>query len=127
MVKLFLDPYYVVELNQRSDYTVLESLTLSISDDKSSVTGLQYELNSSIEFSGGGLYHFRAYAIKNDYTHCDLMDEFIVFIDEVPLPNPSRDVVRLTTGMLFTTCLFFTYLWYLYCSNERNQNRVFPD
>jgi cation channel sperm-associated protein subunit beta len=125
MTKRFVDPYYLVELNQRSDFQILRSTT--ITSQHSTITALQDKLNSSLEFSGGGLYHFRAYAVKEGYTLCDLTDEFIVFIDDLPLPNPARDVVRLTTAMLFVTSSFFAYLWYLYYSDQRDQNRVFPD
>ena len=125
ITKRFVDPYYLVELNQRSDFQILRGTTISAR--QSTITALQDRLNSSLEFSGGGLYHFRAYAVKEGYTLCDLTDEFIVFIDELPLPNPARDVVRFTTAMLFVTSSFFAYLWFLYYSDQRDQNRVFPD
>ena len=127
ITKRFLDPYYIVELNQRSDFQIINSITLSITDHDSSITALQDRLNSSLEFTGGGLFHFRAYAVKEGYTLCDLADEFIVFIDDLPLPNPARDVVRFTTAMLFVMSSFFAYLWYLYYSDQRDQNRVFAD
>ena len=125
ITKRFVDPYYIVELNQRSDFKIVRSTT--IPGQHSNTPVLQDGLNSSLQFNGGGLYHFRAYAVKEGYTLCDLKDEFIVFIDELPLPNPAKDVVRFTTAMLFVTSSFLAYLWYLYYSNERDQNRVFPD
>jgi cation channel sperm-associated protein subunit beta len=127
VTKRFVDPYYVVELNQRSDFKIVRSTTSTTPGQDSTISVLQDRLNSSLAFSGGGLYHFRAYAVKEGYTLCGLMDEFIVFIDELPLPNPTRDVVRVTTAMLFVTSSFLAYLWYLYYSNQRDQNRVFPD
>ncbi|XP_028391020.1 cation channel sperm-associated protein subunit beta-like [Dendronephthya gigantea] len=127
ITKHFIDPYYIVELNQRSDFQILNSTTFRIANHDSSITALQDRLNSSLEFTGGGLFHFRAYAVKEGYTLCDLTDEFILFIDDLPLPNPSRDVVRFTTAMLFVMASFFAYLWYLYYSDQRDQNRVFPD
>lgn len=127
VTKRFVDLYYLVELNQRSDFEIVRSTTLTIRGHDSTIVALQDKLNSSLEFSGGGLYHFRAYAVKEGYTLCDLTDEFIVFIDELPLPNPARDVVRFTTAMLFVTSSFIAYLWFLYYSDQRDQNRVFPD
>ena len=127
ITKRFVDPYYLVELNQRSDFKIVRSTTLNVRGHDSAIVALQDKLNSSLEFSGGGLYHFRAYAVKEGYTLCDLTDEFIVFIDELPLPNPARDIVRFTTAMLFVTSSFIAYLWFLYYSDQRDQNRVFPD
>lgn len=127
VAKRFVDPYYIVELNQRRDFKIVRSFTATLPGQVSTITALQDGLNSSLEFSGGGLYHFRAYALKERYTLCDLTDEFIVFVDDLPLPNPARDVVRFTTAMLFVTSSFTAYLWYLYYSDQRDQNRVFPD
>ena len=127
ITKRFVDPYYIVELNQRSDFKIIRGTALRITGHDSIIVALQNQLNSSVEFTGGGLYHFRAYAVKEGYTLCDLTDEFIVFIDDLPLPNPARDVVRFTTVMLFVSASFLSYLWYLYYSDQRDQNRVFPD
>ena len=124
--KLFQDPYYLVELNLRSDYQVLRGTKMSVSGDETK-TVLQDSLNSSLEFSGSGLYHFRAYGVKKGYTLCELSDEFIVFVDDMPLPHPVREIVRVATAMVFVAVSFLAYLWFFYLSKKGEVNRVFRD
>lgn len=124
--KPFQDPYYLVELNQRCDYHVLRGTDLSVSAGPYR-TVLQDNLNSSLEFSGSGLYHFRAYGVQEGFTLCELRDEFIVFVDEMPLPHPARDIVRVATAMVFVSTSFLAYLWFFYLSKKGELNRVFGE
>ena len=100
-------PFYLEELNQRKDYTILSPSDLTFSGILSPV--LKQELNSSIQFEGSGLYHFRAGVVQENYTFCALNDEFILFVVDTPLPFPVNDVVRACTGMGFATLLLFVY------------------
>lgn len=101
-------PFYLEELNQRRDYTINSPSDLTFSGILSPV--LKQELNSSIQFEGSGLYHFRARVVQENYTFCPLTDEFMVFMVDTPLPFPINDVVRACTGMGFATLLFFVYM-----------------
>lgn len=101
-------PFYLEELNQRRDFTILSPSDLTFSGLSSPV--LKQELNSSIQFEGSGLYHFRARVVQENYTFCALTDDFMVFVVDTPLPFPVNDVVRACTGMGFATLLFFVYM-----------------
>lgn len=101
-------PFYLEELNQRRDFIILSSSDLTFSGLSSPV--LKQELNSSIQFEGSGLYHFRARVVQENYTFCALTDEFMVFVVDTPLPFPVNDVVRACTGMGFASLLFVVYM-----------------
>lgn len=101
-------PFYLEELNQRRDFIILSSSDLTFSGLSSPV--LKQDLNSSIQFEGSGLYHFRARVVQENYTFCALTDEFMVFVVDTPLPFPVNDVVRACTGMGFASLLFVVYM-----------------
>ncbi|XP_068707343.1 cation channel sperm-associated auxiliary subunit beta-like [Montipora foliosa] len=105
-------PFYLEELNQRQDFLILSSSDLTFSGFSSAV--LKQELNSSIQFKGSGLYHFRAYVVQENYTFCSLTDEFIVFIVNTPLPFPVNDIVRACTGMAFASLMIIVYIRYFH-------------
>lgn len=101
-------PFYLEELNQRKDFMMLSPSDLKFSAISSTV--LERDLNSSIQFEGSGLYHFRAHVVQENYTFCSLTDEFLVFVVDTPLPFPVNDVVRACTGMGFASLLFIVYI-----------------
>lgn len=101
-------PFYLEELNQRKDFIILSASDLTFPGLSSPV--LRQERNSSIQFEGSGLYHFRARIVQENYTFCALTDDFMVFVVDTPLPFPVNDVVRACTGMGFASLLFFVYL-----------------
>lgn len=101
-------PFYLEELNQRKDFIILSASDLTFSGLSSPV--LKQERNSSIQFEGSGLYHFRARIVQENYTFCALTDDFMVFVVDTPLPFPVNDVVRACTGMGFASLLFFVYM-----------------
>lgn len=105
-------PFYLEELNQRRDFIILSPSDLTFSGISSLV--LRQDLNSSIQFEGSGLYHFRARVVQENYTFCSLTDEFLVFVLDTPLPFPVNDVVRACTGMGFASVLFFVYTRYFH-------------
>lgn len=100
-------PFYLEELNQRKDFIIISPSDLTFSGISSPV--LRQDLNSSVQFEGSGLYHFRAQVVQENYTFCSLSDEFLVFVVDTPLPFPVNDVVRACTGMGFASLLFFVY------------------
>lgn len=101
-------PFYLEELNQRKDFMIHPPNDLTFPDVSSTV--LKQDLNSSIQFEGSGLYHFRAYVVQENYTFCSLTDEFIVFIVDTPLPFPVNNVVRACTAMGFASLLLLVYM-----------------
>lgn len=101
-------PFYLEELNQRRDFIILSASDLTFPGLSSPV--LRQERNSSIQFEGSGLYHFRARIVQENYTFCALTDDFMVFVVDTPLPFPVNDVVRACTGMGFASLLFFVYM-----------------
>ncbi|XP_022784623.1 cation channel sperm-associated protein subunit beta-like [Stylophora pistillata] len=101
-------PFYLEELNQRKDFIVLSPSDLTFVGISSPV--LEQSLNSSIQFEGSGLYHFRAQIVQENYTFGILTDEFVVFVVDAPLPFPVKDVVRACTGMGFASLLFIVYI-----------------
>ena len=105
-------PFYLEELNQRKDFMILSPSDLKFSDISSTV--LEKDLNSSIQFEGSGLYHFRAHLVQENYTFCFLTDEFLVFVVDTPLPFPVNDVVRACTAMGFASLLFIVYIRHFY-------------
>ena len=102
-------PYYLEELNGRKDFVIISPYTMSFKAISSPI--MDQALNSSIEFLGSGLYHFRAHVVQKNYTFCKLTDEFLVYVDETPLPSPVHDIVRACTGMAFTAMLYVVYFW----------------
>lgn len=100
-------PYYLEELNGRNDFEIIAPHTMVFPAISSPI--MDQELDSSIEFQGSGLYHFRAHVVQENYTFCHLTDEFLVYVDETPLPSPVNDIVRACTGMAFTALLYVAY------------------
>ena len=99
-------PYIVKELNNRSDFYILDfSLT------KNGNKILLSEKNSSIEFTGYGLYHFSIQVFKRDLSFCKLKTEFIVYIDWMPFPHPTKDIVRVISSFLFGLIIFAIFLY----------------
>ncbi|XP_031554331.1 cation channel sperm-associated protein subunit beta-like [Actinia tenebrosa] len=101
-------PYYLKELNNRIDYEALNPSTKTF-------PGIPYiimeeKMNSSVEFVGSGLYHFRAHVVQDNYTFCELTDEFLVFVVDTPLPYPVKDIVMACTVMGFSSMLYLIYL-----------------
>lgn len=101
-------PYYLKEMNNRINYEVLNP-------SKKTFPGIPYiimeeKLNSSVEFLGSGLFHFRAHVVRDNYTFCELTDEFVVFVVDTPLPYPVKDIVMACTVMAFSFMLYLIYL-----------------
>lgn len=101
-------PFYLEELNQRKDFMIISPSELTFSEISSPV--LSQDLNSSIQFEGSGLYHFRAHVVQSNYTFCALTDEFMVYVVDTPLSFPVNDIVRACTGMGFVTLLFVVFI-----------------
>jgi hypothetical protein len=101
-------PYYLKELNQRLDYGVINPSNKSVPGIVSLI--LEEKINSSIEFIGSGLYHFRAHVVQENYTFCELTDEFVFFVVDTPLPYPVKDIVMACTAMGFSAMLYLIYL-----------------
>ncbi|EDO49139.1 predicted protein [Nematostella vectensis] len=101
-------PYYLEELNNRSDFEIVNSSNKTVLQQ---AVVMEQAKNSSIYFYGSGLFHFRAFAVQENYTFCDLEAEFLVFVDETPLPYPAKDIIRACTAMGFFTLLYVLYLW----------------
>lgn len=105
-------PFYLEELNQRVDYEIINPSNKTVLETNAVI--MEEKINSSIEFMGSGLYHFRAHPVRENYTFCALKAEFIVFIVETPLPYPVKDIVMACTAMAFSALLYLTYLTYFH-------------
>ena len=91
-------PYTLEELNNRRNY----------------YTQKENRMIETIGFRGSGLYHFRAKVTPGNQTFCYLSTEFLVFIDQPPLPQHVVYLVWLTAGMCFGMMLFVLFLLKLY-------------
>ena len=105
-------PYLVTELNNRTDFEILDG-----------ETGFNV-LNSlsAIHFFGSGLYHFSAEITKTDLSFCKMKTEFTVYIDGVPLAYPAQDLVRAITALLFGGVMFAVFLFKLYGADKDKHN-----
>lgn len=105
-------PFYLEELNQRVDYVIINPSNKTVIETNAII--MEESVNSSIEFMGSGLYHFRAHPVRENYTFCGLTAEFVVFIVETPLPYPVKDIVMACTAMGFSAMLYVIYLTYFH-------------
>ena len=92
-------PYYLYEVNNRTDYKIKHAINQS-----------QYGANSSLELKASGLYHFKVTVVKPGYTFCDLEAYFIIFVANAPLPHPVLELVRVMTAICFGTALLVVFL-----------------
>jgi len=105
----FLQPLRLTELNSRTDYTLIDSARI---EDGTEVTSTV--LNTSIELEGSGLYHFKAEILLKNTSFCNLQTQFIVYVDNTPLPHPADDIVRAYTAFVFGFVLLALFLYQYY-------------
>ncbi|XP_069349188.1 cation channel sperm-associated auxiliary subunit beta [Eulemur rufifrons] len=75
-------------------------------------------LGLNLSIKGSELFHFRVTVIPG-VTFCNLVEEFQIYVDEVPLPFPGHTLIAVATavvlgGLIFTTFMFHIrgiYLW----------------
>ncbi len=103
-------PYTVTEINNRSDYLILNNLGPNL---------MSMPAQSEIDFKGSGLFHFRIDVVKSGYTFCDLQAYFIFFVSDEPLPEPTQDLVRAMTSFCFASVLLSLFLYNYYSPNKK--------
>eukprot|EP00794_Sanderia_malayensis_P005254 gene5254-5918_t len=103
-------PYFVTELNNRTDYEIENGLANN---------RMSRPANSKLKFKGSGLYHYKVTVVKSGHTFCDLQTYFIIFISNEPLPDPAQDLVRTMTSFCFGSGLFALFLLKYYHPSKK--------
>ncbi|XP_071948681.1 cation channel sperm-associated auxiliary subunit beta-like [Antedon mediterranea] len=107
----------LTEINNRNDFTFKNVPTPSLKAMKvdpniqDSETFLTPD-TIKITLLGSELYHFKV-TVVHGFSYCPLEDEFQVYVDMAPLPNPISLVIIVMTSILIGGIMFAVYLVYL--------------
>ena len=105
----FRETLRLSEVNLRTDYTLIDSVRT-----KDGIEVISTSHNTSIELEGSGLYHFKAEILQKNTSFCDLQTQFVVYVDNTPLPHPADDIVRAYTAFVFGFVLLALFLYQYY-------------
>ncbi|XP_049626681.1 cation channel sperm-associated auxiliary subunit beta [Suncus etruscus] len=109
-------PYLVTvsEVNQRGNWKLKHSVPSNIKKLKEYAEYLfqvpvynPVGLNLSIQ--GSELFHFRVSVIEG-VTFCQLVEEFQIYVDEVPMPFPGHTLIAIAAAVLLGGLIFIAFM-----------------
>ncbi|XP_008819975.1 cation channel sperm-associated protein subunit beta [Nannospalax galili] len=119
--KIPVKPPYLVtvtEVNMRKNWQLKHTVPENVKKMKDRLeTALQtsvynpFGLNLSIR--GSELFHFRVSVVPG-VTFCNLVEEFQIYVDEVPLPFPGHTLIAVTTAVVLGGCIFTAFILQLH-------------
>ncbi|XP_012913047.1 cation channel sperm-associated protein subunit beta isoform X1 [Mustela putorius furo] len=110
-------PYLVTvtEVNSRENWKLKHSVPANVKKLKNY---LEHRLNApvynplglNLSIKGSELFHFRVSVVPG-VTFCNLVEEFQIYVDEVPLPFPGHTLIAVAAavvlgGLIFTAFMF---------------------
>ncbi|XP_073751879.1 cation channel sperm-associated auxiliary subunit beta isoform X4 [Callorhinus ursinus] len=110
-------PYLVTvtEVNKRENWKLKHSVPDNIKKLKNYLeprlnAPVYNPLGLNLSIKGSELFHFRVSVVPG-VTFCNLVEEFQIYVDEVPLPFPGHTLIAVAAavalgGLIFTTFMF---------------------
>uniref|UniRef100_A0A8C8ZP01 Cation channel sperm-associated protein subunit beta n=1 Tax=Prolemur simus TaxID=1328070 RepID=A0A8C8ZP01_PROSS len=69
-------------------------------------------LGLNLSIKGSELFHFRVTVIPG-VTFCNLVEEFQIYVDEVPLPFPGHTLIAVATAVVLGGLIFTTFMFHM--------------
>ncbi|XP_016061166.1 PREDICTED: cation channel sperm-associated protein subunit beta [Miniopterus natalensis] len=113
-------PYLVtvIEVNQRKHWEIKHNVPESVQKLKDYLESILHVpvynpsgLNLSIK--GSELFHFRVSIIPG-VTFCNLVEEFQIYVDEVPLSFPGHTLIAIATAVVLGGLIFIAFMFQIH-------------
>uniref|UniRef100_A0A8C4KGZ4 Cation channel sperm-associated protein subunit beta n=1 Tax=Dromaius novaehollandiae TaxID=8790 RepID=A0A8C4KGZ4_DRONO len=79
------------------------------------------EVNQRTNWEGSELFHFKVSTVPG-VSHCNLSDEFQIYVDDAPLAFPGQYLISALTALLIGSIIFVAFLIQLYDINVWDEN-----
>ncbi|KAG8514283.1 Cation channel sperm-associated protein subunit beta [Galemys pyrenaicus] len=104
----------VTEVNGRGNWKLKHSVPENVKNLK---VYLEQKLNApvynplglNLSIKGSELFHFRVSVIPG-VTFCNLVDEFQIYVDEVPLPFPGHTLIAVASAVVLGGLIFISFV-----------------
>ncbi|KAF6350912.1 cation channel sperm associated auxiliary subunit beta [Rhinolophus ferrumequinum] len=109
-------PYLVtvMEVNRRENWELTHTVPENVKKLKDYLESILHApvynpsgLNLSIR--GSELFHFRVSVVPG-VTFCNLVEEFQIYVDEVPLPFPGHPLIAIAFAIMLGGLIFLTFM-----------------
>ncbi|XP_039739965.1 cation channel sperm-associated auxiliary subunit beta [Pteropus medius] len=110
-------PYLVTvtEVNRRENWELKHTVPENVKKLKNYLESILHApvynpsgLNLSIK--GSELFHFRV-SVVSGVSFCNLVEEFQIYVDEVPLPFPGHTLIAIATAVVLGGLIFIVFMF----------------
>ncbi|XP_014645982.1 PREDICTED: cation channel sperm-associated protein subunit beta [Ceratotherium simum simum] len=112
-------PYLVTvtEVNQRENWELEHAVPENVKKLKDYLQLILHApvynpLGLNLSIKGSELFHFRVSVIPG-VTFCNLVEEFQIYVDEVPLPFPGHTLIAIAAAVMMGGLIFITFMFQL--------------
>ncbi|XP_058596025.1 cation channel sperm-associated auxiliary subunit beta isoform X3 [Neofelis nebulosa] len=109
-------PYLVTvtEVNRRENWKLKHSVPENVKKLKDYLeprldAPVYNPLGLNLSIKGSELFHFRVSVVPG-VTFCNLVEEFQIYVDEVPLPFPGHTLIAVATAVVLGALIFITFM-----------------
>ncbi|XP_040333967.1 cation channel sperm-associated auxiliary subunit beta isoform X2 [Herpailurus yagouaroundi] len=109
-------PYLVTvtEVNRRENWKLRHSVPENVKKLKDYLeprldAPVYNPLGLNLSIKGSELFHFRVSVVPG-VTFCNLVEEFQIYVDEVPLPFPGHTLIAVATAVVLGALIFITFM-----------------
>nr|XP_060475729.1 cation channel sperm-associated auxiliary subunit beta [Panthera onca] len=109
-------PYLVTvtEVNRRENWNLKHSVPENVKKLKDYLeprldAPVYNPLGLNLSIKGSELFHFRVSVVPG-VTFCNLVEEFQIYVDEVPLPFPGHTLIAVATAVVLGALIFITFM-----------------
>ncbi|XP_075803944.1 cation channel sperm-associated auxiliary subunit beta [Microtus pennsylvanicus] len=118
--KFLAGPPYLVtmtEVNKRQNWQIKHNTPLNVRKMQAYLepmlkTKVYNPLGLNLSIMGSELFHFKLSVVPG-VTFCELVEEFQIYVDEVPLPFPGHTLIAVATSVVLGGFLFIAFLFQL--------------
>nr|XP_048305413.1 cation channel sperm-associated auxiliary subunit beta isoform X2 [Myodes glareolus] len=112
-------PYLVTmtELNNRKNWQLKHNIPQNVKKMKDYLepmlkTPVYNPLGLNLTIMGSELFHFKLSVVPG-VTFCELVEEFQIYVDEVPLPFPGHTLIAVATSVVIGGFIFVAFIFQL--------------
>ncbi|XP_077636964.1 cation channel sperm-associated auxiliary subunit beta [Crocuta crocuta] len=125
----------VTEVNKRENWKLKHSVPENVEKLKHYLephltVPVYNPLGLNLSIKGSELFHFRVSVVPG-VTFCNLVEEFQIYVDEVPLPFPGHTLIAVATAVVLGGLIFVTFIFQIrnihpseMCRNFMTTNKV---
>ncbi|XP_077764630.1 cation channel sperm-associated auxiliary subunit beta isoform X1 [Canis aureus] len=110
-------PYLVTvtEVNRRENWKLKHSVPENVKKLKNYLESrlnapVYNPLGLNLSIKGSELFHFRVSVVPG-VTFCNLVEEFQIYVDEVPLPFPGHALIAVAAAVVLGGLIFMTFIF----------------